>query len=382
MYVLLFIIILWLAINHNIGMEKVLQYPLCPVPWSLATPDGLPLKTAKSTLRNKIERKEFLEYEHLSINESTSVVDGNALIHSLTEIPTTYGELAERIFSCLPKTSSVHFVTDTYKLDSIKSAERLRRGSSEENDTLVFKEQIQVPHKWKHFLSSENNKKGLIHFLKMEWEKEQYAPQLKDKQLFFVNEERCYLFTSSDGEFVTACLVEDLYSSQEEADTRIILHCLYASQQSHTTRIVVKSPDTDVFLLLLSYCDVIGKTLIFQTGTGNNRRQINITKMAKSMPKRLRDALLGLHAFTGCDTTSCFAGKGKVKALRLLLANEDLIELFSCFGTTQNVSEGDIIKLEAFVCRLYGKPFTKVSTKSDLKRLARSSTAKETNFYV
>ena len=165
----------------------------------------------------------------------------------------------------------------------------------------------------------------MINFLKTEWEKDKFAFKLKDKQLYFVNEERCYLFTSFDGKFVTACLVEDLYSSQEEADTRIILHCLYASQQPHTTKIVVKSPDTDVFLLLLSYCDAIGKTLIFQTGTGNNKRQINVTRMAGSMSKRVRDALLGLHAFTGCDVTSCFAGKGKVKALKLLLANDSVI---------------------------------------------------------
>ena len=78
-----------------------------------------------------------------------------------------------------------------------------------------------IPRKWKQFLCSENNKKALINFLKTEWEKDKYALKLKGKQLYFVNEERCYLFTSFDGKFVTACLVEDLYSSQEEADTRI-----------------------------------------------------------------------------------------------------------------------------------------------------------------
>ena len=35
----------------------------------------------------------------------------------------------------------------------------------------------------------------VVNFLKTEWEKDKYASKLKDNQLFFVNEERCYLFT-------------------------------------------------------------------------------------------------------------------------------------------------------------------------------------------
>ena len=33
-------------------------------------------------------------------------------------------------------------------------------------------------------------------------------------------------------------------------------------------------------------------------------------------------ALIGMHAFTGCDTVSAFAGKGKAKALKSLLSNK------------------------------------------------------------
>ena len=107
-------------------MEKVLQYPLSSVPWALATQDGLRFKTNKSTLLHKLEKKEFLEYESLNY-DSVCIVDGNALFHSMTEIPNTYSQLAERLLSSLPNTTSVHFVTDTYKFDSIKSAERIRR---------------------------------------------------------------------------------------------------------------------------------------------------------------------------------------------------------------------------------------------------------------
>ena len=107
--------------------------------------------------------------------------------------------------------------------------------------------------------------------------------------------------------------IQDLFSSQEEADTRTILHCSYISNQEEIKRIIIKSPGTDVFLLLLSYADKINKILIFDIGTRNKRRQIDMSSLASSMSSSLRKAILGLHAFTGC-----FAEKGKVRPLKTL----------------------------------------------------------------
>ena len=35
---------------------------------------------------------------------------------------------------------------------------------------------------------------------------------------------------------------------------------------------------------------------------------------------------LGLHAFTGCDSVSCFGGKGKVKPIKILEKSETFQE--------------------------------------------------------
>ena len=43
-----------LAIEHDLCMEKVMTYPLGPVPWSLATADGAPVKTDKAKLLHKL----------------------------------------------------------------------------------------------------------------------------------------------------------------------------------------------------------------------------------------------------------------------------------------------------------------------------------------
>ena len=71
-----------------------------------------------------------------------------------------------------------------------------------------------------------------------------------------------------------------------------------------------------------------------------------------SMSSSLREAILGLNAFTGSDTTSCFAGKGKVKPLKTLKKDQSVIGVSVGLGTTEEVSTADRSKLEAPVCAL------------------------------
>ena len=53
------------------------------------------------------------------------VVDRNALLHTLTALPQTFGELSKKMR--VAKVKRVDFVTDIY--NSIKSAEGRRRGT-------------------------------------------------------------------------------------------------------------------------------------------------------------------------------------------------------------------------------------------------------------
>ena len=51
--------------------------------------------------------------------------------------------------------------------------------------------------------------------------------EFKDREIFYVNEERCEQITGHDGIYTTVLPSIDLFSSQEEADTRIILQLLW-----------------------------------------------------------------------------------------------------------------------------------------------------------
>ena len=52
-------------------------------------------------------------------------------------------------------------------------------------------------------------------------------------------------------------------------------------------------------------------------------RLIDVSNVVASFGPEVCIALLGLHAFTGCNTVSAFAGKGKIRALTIWKANAE-----------------------------------------------------------
>ena len=44
-----------LSVQNDINLQVTLSYPLGPVPWSLATADGMPIKTDKAKLLHYLE---------------------------------------------------------------------------------------------------------------------------------------------------------------------------------------------------------------------------------------------------------------------------------------------------------------------------------------
>ena len=141
-------------------------------------------------------------------------------------------------------------------------------------------------------------------------------------------------------------------SSQEEADGKIILHCFFAAQTSD--ELLVRSPDTDVFLLLLHFAEQIKKQLHFETGYGQQHKIIDMTTLS-DVHKLESDAILGLHAFNGCDTISAFLKRGKMKPLKLMRKNPSFRETFQTLDTKITVDPEVLTELEKFVCAMYSK---------------------------
>ena len=100
------------------------------------------------------------------------------------------------------------------------------------------------------------------------------------RTVYFVEEEDCWVLTS-DGNDVTSTIATELCSDHEEADYKIILHCLHVDRTaSATTAIMVRSPDTDVLVILLAYASSLCQPVYLDIGTRNKRQMIDIQAIA------------------------------------------------------------------------------------------------------
>ena len=111
--------------------------------------------------------------------------------------------------------------------------------------------------------------------------------------------------------------VYELFSNQEETDTRVVVYLKHAVKLGYESA-VVRSPDTDICLILLHHAQSIDLTIYLDTGSGKHRRLENVSELAKSMGSEYCSAILGLYVFTGEDVTSAFKRKGKVGPLKKL----------------------------------------------------------------
>jgi len=144
--------------HHNISLEQLFEFSLGSIPWSLATADSGLVKTDKAQLMHAVEAITD-NSDNVTLGKTVNIMDGNALMQSLTRLPQTFEDLAMLIFTCLPKSHTVHFVTDTYLENSIKQLERARRGSPAAY--IIGGSKTKLPRDFKMFLHNSENKRQL-----------------------------------------------------------------------------------------------------------------------------------------------------------------------------------------------------------------------------
>ena len=180
---------------------------------------------------------------------------------------------------------------------------------------------------------------------------------------------------SIDGKNVVTEEVEKLCSSLEEADNRIILHCNdVAANSPERSVMLVRSPATNVFILLLRVVPHINQALLFDTGTADKRRLVNVQAVAKDLRDEINLALVALYSFTGCDTTSAFVRREKVKPLTLLKRHPEFPPAFHALGSRVDIEDRVFKDFEQFTSDDYCMDASWVtSTLSDTKNLLRDS---------
>ncbi|KAG1692301.1 Transmembrane protein 164 [Nymphon striatum] len=250
--------------SRDIDLKEVFSFPLGPIPWSLGDEFGMLRKTNKAAITTALEKN--IEYVESVPQNSATLSDGMAVVQKLKiDQSNTFGDIAQKFSASISQagfaSKRIDVVFDVYIENSIKNAERVRRGTSSlQFGTLLDNSKVK---QWKNFLSSSTGNKSRI----------------------------------------------------------------------------------------ISIDDV------------SSQANIQANKLGVSNGEYKR-SLLGVYCFTGCDTVSAFAGKGKLKALKLLQEEREFVAVFSRLGLSWDVDNNLVNELQKFVCRLYGQ---KQSTVNELR---------------
>lgn len=351
----LFARLLLISTVEKIDLEKVLQFPLTPVPLSLAHPDGSRNTTDKAKLMHKLES--FVKDPAMPTDIEASIVDATFFLHVQRQLPLTFGEIAKILLHQLIKMShQVHLVCDVYHTPSIKDAERKKRGSEDLVFSITGPEQTR-PKDWQSALKQSSFKVEFMRFLALEWMKSTYADIIGDHEVYLALDDTCYCFTVDDG-CVSRVTVPALKSFHEEADTRIAFHLDFIAQVQEVKHISIRSNDTDVLVILLYYMSQTDTSVNVWLDAGlnsqNTRRFININELAEKLGSDVCTALPGLHALTGCDYTASFLNKGKIKPLELMLKHDGFKAALRSLGNGP-LTDAIVQACEKFICHLYGK---------------------------
>ena len=290
--------------SRNVDMMEVLTYSVRKFPSPTATVEEKLVKTPKAKLLHIIEdRVQDPLAEEFSENNAL-ILDGMALIQSIKHVPETFGDLMESILTRIlssavnSKSSRVDFVCDTYPDISIKNLERNERVDAGSTVIMILGPRQKIPRQFKKFLSVGKNKEALIEFFFHHLKNvEILSTALANLELFISHGKLCdRVSASNEGEDVFENCSE-LFCDHEEADTRLLLHARHAST-THD-HVIIRSPDTDVFILMLGHKPAIPAAMYFDTGIGHHRRMLDVNKVHSTLGCDLCNALIGFHAFTG-----------------------------------------------------------------------------------
>ncbi|EDO43913.1 predicted protein [Nematostella vectensis] len=264
-------------------------------------------------------------------NPDVIIFDGAVLENMIKPSPEdkTFSDYTARRFvpyieAQLQQTKRIDLVWDEYVESSLKVTTREARGHGVRQRVASGNK---LPRNWRCFLRDSQNKQDLF--------------QLLANCVASINSgEKCIVSSFRQGT-LSSIPIEEVKRitpcSHEEADTRMFLHVAHALS-SGSTRVVLRTVDTDVLVIAVAYFQKLqmlsqaSVELWLAFGTGAYLRYIAAHEVAGSFTGNVA-AFLTFHAFTGCDTVSCFYGKGKQKALETWHIYPEVTPVFAAMAS-------------------------------------------------
>lgn len=118
--------------------------------------------------------------------------------------------------------------------------------------------------------------------------------------------------------------------AQDDADVLIIETAI---EESYKNTTVVIGEDMDLLIILIARTPIDKEIFLLKPGKGKVEQKIYSSR-SFDQHKNIRDLILFLHAFSGCDTTSALFHKGKTASLKLIKKRLDLQSAVKIFNQT------------------------------------------------
>ncbi len=295
-----------------------------------------------------------MEPEFLKERNLAFIIDMIAhLRQCLTGISGTYEDLIKRFLGSIEKGyRRIDIVADTYRAASIKEGERKERGYGKK--VIIGSVKSKLPSDLKEFMLNADNK---TNFINLTFD---YIIENKLTVLKLLSAEEIYLSGDTKTVHLSKSKTEpddNLTSDQEEADTKVILHALEILNTSTQGNIIVRNPSGDTDICVIMLCLIPEEDtyrVLYDYGSGNNRKREWLDQYA--IDPSHKDALIGMHAFTGNDYLSSFFRKSKATFWKTMINDTSFLEFFSNVGNRLELDESMLATAEDYVCRLYAAP--------------------------
>ncbi|XP_057308922.1 uncharacterized protein LOC130647177 [Hydractinia symbiolongicarpus] len=245
-----------LDLEHCIG-----NFEFSVVPKALFSADGIPLACLdKSKLIHGMEElaSKGQTTNGLSGEVETNkviIIDGMAVVNQTPKTPAVKtckdfaSAFTERVLQISRGCDEIRLVFDRYIENSLKARTRKHRTSGNEVRYKVSDNTNISSISLKQFLSHIDTKQALTIYLA-----KKVMEALSSLHIRYI----VTYDTKMESNFVD-CRIHD----HEEADTALIYNAMNVAQQSPFTSCIVYSPDTDVFLLLIYYYEMLPINTIF-----------------------------------------------------------------------------------------------------------------------
>jgi hypothetical protein len=306
---------LLVIMQRSSDLEKYFAYELSSLPTSMFK-DSYMRKTDKSHLAKEM-------YKNIESSEvpssSVYVVDGGYLLHVVHwAVGTTYADVAQQYVTYVNRHygSKVIIVFDGYcNGPSIKDQEHQRRSNKLAPEIIL----------------------------------EGTQTAYRDQNVFLANEHNKASFVS----LLVICLEaagHTVHTASDDADTVIVKHALHLAKDKKVVSVIAN--DTDILVMLVYHfrkelCDIF-------MYTQKNQRINSVRTIATSLGPSVVDRLLVIHAISGCDTTSCLFGHGKVSVFNKMSKTRGIQHLIDVLESVNAKHDEVMFAGCALLAILYG----------------------------